>query len=187
MSRTGTSARLKSEIPFVPRHTKNTETASPISDNSGRNLGSSASSPASIPAAGTSEIRQIIPSIAPAPFLKRKRTAAWYPPYRLPRYRNKNTSAENRTDERMTGSKNCSPGKKRTSSAPEMKPAPMLVPTMKNAARSILIGLTYDIFKKNMTNLHKNVRHNTLTIDKNFILLYNSRAMNQGGQHERRI
>lgn len=136
---------------------QNAETAIPQRDKSGLKFGNSASSPASIPAAGTSDKIHTIPSAAGAAFLKRKRIAPRYPPWRLPTLKNKHTSAAKMTEEITTGRKNCFPRKKRTSSVPDIKPAPMLVPTIKNVARSILIALIYYFYRKNMTNLHKNV------------------------------
>ncbi|MBD5636685.1 MAG: hypothetical protein HDP28_02540 [Clostridia bacterium] len=67
-------------MPFVPFHTQKTEITIPQRDKSGLKFGNSASSPASIPAAGTSDKRHTAPSAKGAAFLKRKRIAPWYPP-----------------------------------------------------------------------------------------------------------
>lgn len=140
---TGTSTELKIVIPFVPRRTKNTATKSPASESKGFKLGSSASKPASIPAHGINESRNTPHFTAGAARRNSAFTALSYPPYFRPRYRYRKHSPQKIADDKITGRTKYFPRKKRTSSAPLKKPAPMLVPTIKKAFRSVFIPVIY--------------------------------------------
>ncbi len=136
--RSGTRTALSKAIPFVPCAEKHRTTNSPASEANGRADGMSASSAASIPAHGTKAMRRSIPSATGAPAPKSARIAPPYPPYFLPSERKKEHPQKYSRQERKSAGRYPSE-KNRTSSAPVINPAPILVPTRKSATLSVFI------------------------------------------------
>ena len=142
-SKTGTSAALSAAIPFMPLESARQTKSSPAQERSGLKCGASASKPASIPAQGTKAQRRSAPRTAGAALPKSASVAPRYPPWRLPRARSSALNAKYSAAEQSTGKKYDPVRKKRTSSAPDKNPAPMLVPTIKNTVLKIPISLIY--------------------------------------------
>lgn len=112
---------------------------SPKQEINGESDGLRASSPASIPALGIKQKSAIAVSKANAAFPNSAFMAPKYPPPRLPVNRKSRHMRKKSADESSTGRKKLSIPKKRTSSAPDKKPAPMHEPTIKNVPRTIPI------------------------------------------------
>lgn len=138
-------------MPFEPRSAISAAIARPISEASGRHCGSKASSPASIPAHGTKPAAHTAPKANGEAFPKSASTAARYPPYFLPRARKSAHINRNAAEDMTTGSTYPSQEKKRTSSAPEINPAPIHVPTIKKVAPRIPIFFCYENLGDNMS------------------------------------
>ncbi len=139
MTRKGTSAQFRAEIPFVPLRRAATENASPNKERSGLKDGSRESSPANMAAEGMNAQKSTAAPIAGAAPLNTARSAPRYPPYFFPSERKRSTMSANTAAESREAAKKPSVPKKRTSSAPVTKPAPIAPPTMKNAPRKIPI------------------------------------------------
>ena len=92
-------------MPFMPFFRNRSTIKSPKIDGKGLMDGTSASSPASIPAQGINETRITIAKTAPAPFPKSARSAFLYPPYFLPRCKKRSVAAKKIASERITGRK----------------------------------------------------------------------------------
>ncbi len=131
-TRTGTRMQLSREIPPVPLRKKSRTTASPPREIRGEHAGQSASSPASIPAQGTKESAETTLRTHFPPRENRASVAPTYPPCFLPRSRKKAVSAKKIPKEKNKERSASGKRKKRTSSAPDKKPAPMHVPTIKS-------------------------------------------------------
>lgn len=134
---TGTSNALKSDSPFMPLFKRNSDSASPERERSGFTDGKRESSPANIPAAGMSAVREIKTRKSGAARPNSRRVAPSYPPYFFPRERKKFKNRKNANDETASGKRNASAGKKRTSSAPERNPAPTVAPTKNNVVCNV--------------------------------------------------
>ncbi len=127
------------EIPFMPRIKNRQTPASPKIDKSGFSEGNSASNPASMPAAVTKHEHVTRTNTTGAPFPNSAKTQPRYPPCTLPKYKKNTVIAHSKAAERSVGIKNASHGKKRMSSAPEINPAPITVPTINNVVFNISI------------------------------------------------
>ena len=138
---TGTSSRLRKLTPFIPRDRNKTITASPAIEAKGLTSGKSTSSPASIPEHGTNATARSRHMTGRAARPNSARIAPAQPPYFLPRQRKKAFATPNNTQENANAGRYPLPGKKRTSSAPVRKPAPIVVPTRKKAVRMMPISL----------------------------------------------
>ncbi len=148
--RRGTKRVLRMETPFVPFASTATERARPPRERRGERSGRRESSPASMAAQGMRAKREKAVCAAPAPLPKSASSAPRYPPYFFPRKRQSEEKRQNKNADKRTGAKYSADGKKRTSSAPEINPAPIAPPTINSAPRSVPIKVLYVSAYKNM-------------------------------------
>ncbi len=138
---TGTRMQLRRVIPRVPFRKNRRTAASPKRERRGENLGASASKPASMPAQGTKESSEMTVRIHFPPRPKSSPMVFVYPPCRFPSKRKREVSAKKRRKDNTRAGNTLFTRKKRTSSAPDRKPAPMHVPTMNSVVLMSPISL----------------------------------------------
>ena len=131
----GTRNALSKLAPRIPFFSKKGSTQSAPNAIRGAACGKSASMPASIPAHGIKESASIKQPAARACLPARRCSVCGKPPYRFPRLRKKAHAAAYTKQESAKEKRYPFPPKKRTSSAPVKNPAPVTVPTRKNAVR----------------------------------------------------
>lgn len=161
----------------MPRATNRQTAIIPATERRGLQAGKSASNPASIPAAVTKQEHSTKKKTTGAHLPNRSEMQLRYPSCAFPNLKKNATSAHSNMQENNTGIKKAPCGKNRTSSAPEINPAPITVPTMNNVSFNTSICLYLCRTQRNMPKIAEffsiYVRHSTLTIDKNRRGVYN--------------